>query len=91
MGTLRVFVVVGSQATVVGSYSDNRGDVWNSAKITIRGVQPYQVNSSIYDVFIGKDRNQKLNFISSASSSTVAFSFGFGPCCSRAKDVRSSP
>lgn len=43
MGTLRVFVVVGSQATVVGSYSDNRGDVWNSAKITIRGVQPYQI------------------------------------------------
>ena len=46
MGTLRVFVVVGSQATVIGSYSDNRGDVWNVARITIRGVQPYQVKSS---------------------------------------------
>ena len=46
MGTLRVFVVVGSQATVIGSYSDNRGDVWNLARITIRGVQPYQVKSS---------------------------------------------
>lgn len=47
MGTLRIFVLVGSQATVIGTYSGNRGKVWNSAKITIRGVQPYQVNFSI--------------------------------------------
>ena len=47
MGALRVFVVVGSQATVIGLYSGNRGNVWNSAKITVRGVQPYQVNFSI--------------------------------------------
>lgn len=51
MGTLRVFVLVGSQATVIGSYSDNRGNVWNLATITIRGVQPYQVNSSLTAAF----------------------------------------
>ena len=51
MGTLRVFVVVGSQATAIGSYSDNRGDVWNLARITIRGVQPYQVNSALTVAF----------------------------------------
>ena len=91
MGTLRVFVVVGSQATVVGSYSDNRGDVWNSVKITIRGVQPYQVNFLIYGAFNEKDQNRKLDIISSTRSLTVAFPFGFRPGCSRGKCVRYSP
>ena len=50
MGVLRVFVVVGSQATVIGSYNSNSGNVWNLAKIPIRGVQPYQVNVSIWYV-----------------------------------------
>ena len=56
MGTLRVFVLVGSQATVIGSYSDNRGNVWNLATIPIRGVQPYQVNSSLTVAFSVRSR-----------------------------------
>ena len=57
MGTLRVFVLVGSQATVIGSYSDNRGNVWNLATIPIRGVQPYQVNSSLTVTFSFRSRS----------------------------------
>ncbi|KAL9975855.1 hypothetical protein ACROYT_G013067, partial [Oculina patagonica] len=43
MGTLRIYVLVGSQATLLGSYSGNQGNTWFTAKAAIRGVQPYQI------------------------------------------------
>ena len=84
MGTLRMYVLVGSQATLLGSYSGDHGNTWYSTKATIRSVQPYQVNFAgiFLNTISGIEIMVKSKFRSSTSSVMVivgALSFKFEP------------